>query len=83
MAFQLLYTLTAQKDIKRLDNVAKKRLKNKLELLMTDPIYYSKKLVHSDLGAYRYRVGDYRIVFDLHGKDIVILRVGHRREIYK
>lgn len=83
MAYQLLYTSTAHKDIKKLDSVAKKRLKIKLELLATNPIYYSKKLVHSDLGMYRFRVGDCRIIFDLHGKDIVILRVGHRREIYK
>jgi len=83
MPYQLLYTSLAQKDIKKLDSVAKKRLKSKLELLKTDPVYYSKKLVHSDLGTYRYRVGDYRIIFDLHGKDIVTLRVGHRREIYK
>lgn len=83
MAYQLLYTLLAQKDIKKLDNVAKKRLKIKLELLASDPIGYSKKLVHSDLGTYRFRVGDYRIIFDIHEKEIVILRVGHRREIYK
>lgn len=83
MSYRLLYTPAAQKDIRKLDKVAKKRLKNKLELLATDPNYYSKKLIHSDLGTYRYRVGDYRIIFDLHGKDIVILRVGHRREIYK
>lgn len=82
MSYQLLYTQSAQKDIKKLDGVAKKRLKVKLEMLSTDPIYYSKKLVHSDLGTYRFRVGDYRIIFDLDGKDIVILRVGHRREIY-
>lgn len=54
MSYQLLYTQLAQKDIKRLDNVAKKRLRIKLELLAIDPIYYSKKLVHSDLGTYRY-----------------------------
>ena len=83
MQYILLYTKTAVKDIKKLDTVAIKRLKSKLELLATDPLHYSKKLVHSDLGTYRYRVGDYRIVFDLHGSDIVILRVGHRREIYK
>lgn len=83
MLYQLLYTSSAQKDIKKLDNVAKKRLKAKLELLATDPVGYSKKLVQSELGTYRYRVGDYRIIFDLHGKDIVILRVGHRREIYR
>ncbi|MFZ6016134.1 MAG: type II toxin-antitoxin system RelE family toxin [Nitrospirota bacterium] len=26
---------------------------------------------------------DYRVIFDIEGKDIVILRVGHRKEIYK
>jgi mRNA interferase RelE/StbE len=35
------------------------------------------------LGAYRFRIGDYRVVFDLEGDEIVILRVGHRRDIYR
>ncbi|MEI8232741.1 MAG: type II toxin-antitoxin system RelE/ParE family toxin [bacterium] len=83
MQYILLYTKSAVKDIKKLDTIAKKRLKKKLELLATDPLHYSKKLIHSDLGTYRYRIGDYRIIFDLDGKNIVILRVGHRREIYK
>lgn len=83
MQYSLVYTKIAVKDIKKLDTVAQKRLKKKLELLATDPLHYSKKLIHSDLGTYRYRVGDYRIVFDLHSSDIILLRVGHRREIYK
>ncbi len=83
MPYSLTYTKISIKDIKKLDNVAQKRLKKKLELLATSPLHYSKKLIHSDLGTYRYRVGDYRIIFDLHNSDIVILRVGHRREIYK
>ncbi|MFH1436719.1 MAG: type II toxin-antitoxin system RelE/ParE family toxin, partial [Pseudomonadota bacterium] len=29
------------------------------------------------------RVGDYRIIFDMEGLEIVILRVGHRKHIYK
>ena len=83
MQYSLTYTKTATKDIEKLDIVAKKRLKKKLELLASNPLHYSKKLIHSDLGTYRYRVGDYRIVFDLEGSQIVILRVGHRREIYR
>jgi mRNA interferase RelE/StbE len=83
MSYRLLYTTLAQKDIKKLDNVAKRRLKKKLEFLGMDPIGNSKKLIHPDLGTYRFRVGDYRVIFDLHGKDIVVLRVGHRREIYR
>jgi mRNA interferase RelE/StbE len=83
MQYSLVYTKTSVKDIQKLDTVAKKRLKKKLELLATNPLHYSKKLIHSDLGTYRYRVGDYRVVFDLVGSQIIILRVGHRREIYK
>ncbi|MBW2067248.1 MAG: type II toxin-antitoxin system RelE/ParE family toxin, partial [Deltaproteobacteria bacterium] len=29
------------------------------------------------LGTYRFRIGDYRVIFDIEGKDIVVLRVGH------
>jgi len=35
------------------------------------------------LGSWRFRVGDYRVVFDIEGKKIIVLRVGHRREVYR
>jgi mRNA interferase RelE/StbE len=28
------------------------------------------------------RIGDYRVIFDIDGENIVILRIGHRRDIY-
>ena len=36
-------------------------------------------------GAWRIRVGDYRILYDIHDeeKKVVILEIGHRREIYR
>ena len=43
----------------------------------------ASKLIDETLGQYRYRIGDYRVIFDIHGQNIVILRVGHRREIYR
>ena len=83
MAFTLVYTKRAVQDIEQLDALAKKRLEKKLLLLKEDPMGRSKKLVNSELGTYRYRIGDYRVVFDIHGERIVVLRVGHRREIYR
>jgi mRNA interferase RelE/StbE len=82
-AWTIVIALKAEKDILALDPVARKRLGKKLMELSGDPIRLSKKLVNSDLGTYRYRVGDYRVVFDLSGHTIHILRVGHRREIYR
>ncbi|MCL4377149.1 MAG: type II toxin-antitoxin system RelE/ParE family toxin [Actinobacteria bacterium] len=83
MSYKLLYTKTAYNDIKKLDRIAKKRIGKKIEEYSKDPLLNSKKLTNSTIGTYRWRIGNYRVVFDLDNKNIVILRVGHRREIYK
>lgn len=40
-------------------------------------------MVDSTLGSYRFRVGNYRVIFDIEKDEIVILNVGKRDEIYK
>ncbi|RZN73823.1 MAG: hypothetical protein EF807_00235 [Candidatus Methanolliviera hydrocarbonicum] len=35
------------------------------------------------IGSYRFRMGDCRVIFDMESENIVILRIGHRRSIYK
>lgn len=83
MAFILVYTKTAVHDIHKLDAIAKKHIKKKLEEYSVNPIQNAKKLINSAIGAYRWRVGNYRIVFDIENKTIIVLRIGHRKEIYK
>jgi mRNA interferase RelE/StbE len=48
-----------------------------------DPLIHAEKLIDSRFGTYRFRVGAYRVIFDLEGNDLVVLRVGHRKEIYR
>jgi len=45
----------------------------------------SRKLRYSTIGGYRLRVGDYRVIYDIDDeqREIVILRVMHRRDIYR
>ena len=83
MAFKIVYTRIAVKDIEKLDKVAKKKLKVKLENYSRNPLVHTRKLIDTKIGTYRWRTGNYRVVFDIHGKTIVILRIGHRREIYR
>lgn len=83
MVYKLIYTNKAVKDIKKLDIVAKKRMKKALEKFSHRPFYFAKKLTNSKLGEFRYRVGDYRIIFDIKDKNIIILRISHRRNIYQ
>ena len=83
MAFKVVVTSPAQKDIKKFDQVVKKRIFKKILIFSKDPLYYGKKLTNSKLGDYRWRTGKYRIVFSTKGKTIFIFRIRHRKEIYK
>ena len=83
MTYKLVYTNRADKDIQKLPPEIKKRIGKTLLRYEQDPYRYSETLTDSNFGTYRFRIGDYRIIFDLEGSEIVVLRVGHRRDIYK
>jgi mRNA interferase RelE/StbE len=83
MTHTLFYTKSALKDIQTLDTLVKKRIKKKIEEYVVNTTLHAKKLISSRIGSYRWRVGDHRIVSDIVGNKIIILRIGHRREIYK
>lgn len=83
MAHKLFYTRSAVKDIRRLDSVVKKKIKQRIETYSKNPHFYARKLHDSRIGNYRWRIGDYRVVFDMDNKNIVILKIRHRKEVYK
>ena len=83
MRYELAYTRRAVKDIQKLDVEIRERIGKTLLRYSESPLTYAEKLTDSSLGTYRFRIGDYRVVFDIERSEIVVLRVGHRREIYK
>ncbi|MGR3293272.1 MAG: type II toxin-antitoxin system RelE family toxin [Candidatus Scalindua sp.] len=78
-----MYTLREPSKIQHLDNNVKKRIGKALIGYREYPLKKAEKLTDFAYGTYKFRIGDYRIIFDIEDRDIVILRVGHRREIYK
>ncbi len=83
---QLVFTQTAKKDLKKLSQTTQKQIVKKLAFFMQqpDPMQYAVKLTNfQEGGDYRFRVGQYRIVFDLVAKTISILHIEHRREVYR
>ncbi|MEW6403814.1 MAG: type II toxin-antitoxin system RelE/ParE family toxin [Chloroflexota bacterium] len=83
MKYELVYTQRAVRDIEKLDAFIKRRIGKALLRYKENPFTYAEKLADTKLGTYRFRIGDYRIIFDIEGDEIVVLRVGHRKEIYK
>lgn len=50
-----------------------------------NPPDLANRLVGSDEGLSRFRVGDYRIIVKFYNENVVVLviRIGHRREVYR
>ena len=83
MKYRLTYTERAIKDIRKLELKIKERIGKTLLRYETDPLKHAEKLTEAKIGGYRFRIGDYRVIFDLEGDEIVVLRVGHRKDIYR
>ena len=84
MAFEVNFSLHAAKELKKLDKPIQKRIIEKLtEYALTENLSEAKKLTNPVLGQWRFRMGDYRVIFDLKGKEIQVLKVAHRSEIYE
>ena len=83
MIFELQYTETALKKLKKLDRKTQERIIIALERIRYNPFKHVKKLVGRE--EYRLRVGDYRILMRIYKEKLIILVVtlGHRRSIYK
>jgi len=79
---RLFFTPHFTKDFKNLDAKIRERVKEALMDLISDP-YQGKKLKNAPYGQWRIRVGDYRIRYDIEDDVIVLLRVRHRKDIYK
>ncbi len=87
MKYKVVVTDTAKKQLKKLDKFIAGMIigwmKKNLEGC-SDPRRHGKALTANRSGQWRYRVGDYRIIAEIQDDKIIILilTIGHRREIY-
>ncbi len=81
--YKIVFTERAIRDLKTLDKHVQKQLLNKVEWFSREPLKYVRRLTSPAIGSYRFRIGDYGVIFDIEGENIVILRLGHRKNIYR
>ena len=83
--YQLIVSQTAKKEIDKLDQITRQRIAKKLQYFLSqdDPLIFARQLIDSRLGSYRFRVGHYRIVFDVNEKIIEVISIKHRKDVYK
>ncbi len=88
MAWIVNVTKTAAKQIKKLDRTAQKRILSFLNTKVENsknPRKQGKALRGKHEELWRYRVGDYRLICKIEDNTltVLLLAVGHRKEVYK
>ena len=85
MPYTITYVPSAAKAIRKLDKPTARRLLDAIEALADDPRPPGCIQLKGGDGELRIRVGDNRIIYDVQDDALVILvlRVGHRREVYR
>jgi len=83
MTYRLLYHPLVSEDIGGLPENIKNRIRTAIESrLVADPVRAGRPLKQSLVGHRKMRVGDFRVVYRAQGDKIVILKIGHRKDVY-
>jgi mRNA interferase RelE/StbE len=84
-SFRLEWRASAAKELRKIDRQVIPRIVEAVEQLSHEPFPPGAKKLQGTEFIYRIRVGDYRIVYEVDAARVVIIivRVRHRKEVYR
>ena len=85
MTWQVEIERKAQKALKKIPNPYKSNIIEAIDDLSVDAYPHGSKKLKGAADLYRIRVNDYRIIYQVREKKLLILivRIGHRKDIYE
>ena len=83
MAFDIAYKKSVGKDLAGLGKAEARRILDKIEKELPARVDSYLVLKGQFSGLRKLRVGDYRVIFVILGTQVLVLRIGHRKEIYE
>ena len=85
MKYRIEFSPTAERQFKKLTKEVQARFKHRIDILAENPFPRGVKKLSAEEDLYRLRIGDYRIVYQVQGKAllILILKLGHRKNVYR
>lgn len=83
--WHLAFTDEADKQFKKLDKPIRRRIDTALNKLTADPRPAGAIPLKGSSGAWRFRVGDWRIIYQIRDGElvIVVIEIGHRSRVYR
>ena len=82
MTYSVRYKSSVKRDLKRIDKSEARRILDEIERDLGENPERHPPLKGQFAGLRRKRIGPYRVIFAILGEEVVVLRIGHRREVY-
>lgn len=85
MKYQVDFKPSAAREFRKLSKDTAERISKKIDSLADDPFPYGYTEMKGSQSFYRVKVGDYRVIYTVEHDELLILivTIGHRREIYR
>ena len=83
MSYKIAFKKSVASDLKKIDNDQADRILKKIEEELPEKAESFPVLTGKFSGLRKFRVGDYRVIYSIMGNTALILRIKHRREVYK
>ncbi len=84
MSYRVEFTAAAARQVRKLPRPARDRVLDAIEDLGEDPRPHGAKKLVGEQTAWRIRIGDYRVIYDVFDSELTVsvVRAAHRREVY-
>ena len=83
MSFKIAFKKSVARDLKRINKDQADRILQKIENELPEKAESFPTLSGKFSGLRKFRVGDYRVIYSIIGDTALILRISHRREVYR
>jgi len=83
LAYNVVYKKSVQRDLKKLPGAEVRRILRQIEEELSKNADAYPVLKGQFAGLRKYRVGDYRVIYVVLENEVLVLRIGHRKEVYK
>ena len=83
MAYRVTYKASVTGDLKKIDKSQARKLVAGLEEKLGKNPDLGEPLKGEFHGLFKYRMGNYRVIYAKREEDILILRIAHRKEVYR
>ena len=85
MSYKIIFSKAAEKEIEKIPRMYYVAVRNKIDSLTENPRPFDCKKLKGYDNFYRVRVSQYRVIYSIQDKRLIIevIKIGHRKDIYR